>query len=309
MKKLLQILYIFTFCVVYGQKNDLANKINLSIVLPEEDEMLSYNALSKLNSKTIQLLTYNEIVSGVNNSFVIYPSLVLGDSKIVETGLYAVHSVTMEFNYYIKNIESNTIFSSYTKQIEGTGKTEREAIANSISKLDVKDVKLTTFIHTGKDKIINYYKNSCNQIIAKADNMALQGNYEEALSLLISVPSEVDCFSKAKQKALTIYKQYSTKKCQELILEAKSYLAQNDKESAANILATINPESTCKTEASQLLNQIEAKLNAQEKKEWDFMVKQDNDRVALEKSSIKAIRDICVAYYKKNPVTYNYIIR
>ena len=271
--------------------------------------MLTYNALSKLNNKTIQLLTYNEIVSGVNNSFVIYPSLILEDSKIVETGLYNVYTVVVEFNYYIKNVESNTIFSSFTKQIEGSGKSERDAITNIVSKLDVKDAKLTAFINTGKDKIINYYKNSCNQIIAKSDNMVLQGNYEDALSLLISVPSEVECFSKAKQKALTVYKQYSSKKCQELILEAKSYLAQNDRESAANILATINPESSCKIEASQILSKIEEKLSAQEKKEWDFMIKQHSDKVVLEKSSIKAIRDICVAYYKKNPVTYNYIIR
>ena len=176
MKKIIQILFIFTFCIVYGQKNDLSNKINLSIVLPEEDEMLTYNALSKLNNKTIQLLTYNEIVSGVNNSFVIYPSLILEDSKIVETGLYNVYTVVVEFNYYIKNVESNTIFSSFTKQIEGSGKSERDAITNIVSKLDVKDAKLTAFINTGKDKIINYYKSEDGNWLKKyfADSLLLK---------------------------------------------------------------------------------------------------------------------------------------
>ena len=309
MKKII-ILFLFLFVnFLNAQKTDAANKINLSIVLPDEDEMLSYNALAKLNSKTIQLLTYNEIVSGVNNSFVIYPSLVIMDRNIVESGLYNVNTIKLEFNYYIKNTESNTTFSSYTKEIIGTGKSEREAINNAINKLDIKDEKLSRFISSGKEKIIDYYKNSCNQIIAKAENLSMQGNYEEALSLLISVPSEVSCFSKAKQKALAIYKQYSSKKCQEQLLEARGYLAQNEKQIAANILSTINTESTCRNEALQILKQLEANLNAQEKKEWDFMLKQHNDDVAKEKAAIRAIRDICVAYYKKNPVTYNYIIR
>ena len=51
MKKIIQILFIFTFCIVYGQKNDLSNKINLSIVLPEEDEIVIFPLLRTLKSR------------------------------------------------------------------------------------------------------------------------------------------------------------------------------------------------------------------------------------------------------------------
>ena len=45
-----------------------------------------------------------------------------------------------------------------------------------------------------------------------------------------------------------------------------------------------------------------------DKREWDFMLKQQQDEVDLEKASIKAIRDIGVAYGEnQQPTTYNVV--
>jgi len=43
-----------------------------------------------------------------------------------------------------------------------------------------------------------------------------------------------------------------------------------------------------------------------DQREWNFMLKQQQDQVDLEKASIKAVRDIGVAYgTHQQPVTYN----
>ena len=47
------------------------------------------------------------------------------------------------------------------------------------------------------------------------------------------------------------------------------------------------------------------------KKQWDLKMKVYDDKVALEKQRINAVKDIAVAYYKSKPTTvnYSYIIR
>lgn len=309
MKLFYTIFLIFLFNInLLGQNQEELNKINLAIVLPEDDEV-DAKSVERLNYKITQVLTENNIMSGLNNSFIIYPIINITNKLITETGLYNLITYEIQLDFHIKNLESNTVFSTFTKEITGTGKTEKEAIGNAIGKLNPKDENFKKFITKGKENIINYYSAQCKQIIQKADKIALMGDYEQALALLISIPSEVECYQQAIQNATVIYSKYKSKECNAQILEAKSYFAQGDKYTAAEVLASINPESSCKAESHQLLKQIENKLNEEEKREWNFKVKQHTDNVQLMNARINAIKEISKAYYKKNPITYNYIIK
>ncbi len=54
-------------------------------------------------------------------------------------------------------------------------------------------------------------------------------------------------------------------------------------------------------------NEIKIRLKEEEDKEWDFKLKEQQDSIDLQKSVIKAARDVGVAYGNKQPktVTYN----
>jgi hypothetical protein len=136
--------------------------------------------------------------------------------------------------------------------------------------------------------------------------------YEQALGLLMSVPEEVSsCYNQIQDKAIEAYKAYQTQKCSELIQKAKTSLAGNDFIGALNILSEIDPSATCFNEAQTIAKSAETKVKAEEKKQWDFQMKQYNDAVSLEKQRIEAIKEIAVSYYKSQPtsVNYNYIVK
>jgi hypothetical protein len=96
-----------------------------------------------------------------------------------------------------------------------------------------------------------------------------------------------------------------------MIQQAKTTIIGNDYGGALNILADIDPSATCFKEAQTLAKSVEAKVDAEERKQWDFKMKQYNDAVSLEKQRIQAVKEIAVSYYKSQPTTvsYNYIIR
>ena len=220
--------------------------------------------------------------------------------------------ITADLSLFIKQVDNNMIFSTISKPLKGSGSSKELAIANAISKITTNDPDFKIFIETGKLKIVSYYETRCVDIIKKSDTYLKMQQYEQALGLLMSVPEEVSsCYDKIQGKAIETYKAYQTQRCTELIQKAKTTLAGNDYAGALNILSDIDPSASCFNEAQTIAKLAEKKVDVEEKKQWDFQMKQYNDVVSLDKRRIEAIKEIAISYYKSQPTTisYNYIIR
>jgi len=298
---------------LFAQTTNDVGKIALSVVMPDNVEGLNTSQLSKLETKISQIVTVSGLASsGYNNNFVIYPKFAIYESNIVEGGMQNITVVTAELSLFIKQVDNNLLFSTISKSLKGSGSSKELAITNAISKIPSNDPEFKTFIETGKTKIIKYYETKCEDIIKKSDGFVKMQKFEDALGLLMSVPEEVSsCYNQIQDKSIIAYKAYQTQKCSELIQKAKTTLASNDFVGALDILADIDPSATCFKEAQTIAKTAEAKVTAEEKKQWDFQMKQYNDEVSLEKQRINAIKDIAVSYYKSQPTTvsYNYIVR
>ncbi len=311
----LAIAFALFFSVSYFAKaqTDEVGKIGLSVVIPENVDGLNISQLSKLESKIIQITTKAGLsASGFNQNFVIYPKFAIYETNIVEGGMQNITIVTAELSLYIKQISNNMIFSSVSKPLKGSGKTKEMAITNAISQIPVSDKDFTSFIETGKQKIIAYYEANCNDIIKKADSNIKMQQYAQALGLLMSIPEEISsCHDKVLEKSIETYKAYQNQYCSELLQQAKAKSAAQDYDAALNILAEIDPSSNCFKEQQTLMNSIENKVSAETKKQWDFHMKQYNDAVGLEEQRINAIKEIAVSYYKSQPtsINYNYIVK
>lgn len=297
----------------FAQTTNDVGKIALSVVMPDNVEGLNISQLSKLETKISQIVVASGLAaSGYNNNFVVYPKFAIYETNIVEGGMQNITVITSELSLFIKQVDNNIMFSTISKQLKGSGNTKELAITNAISKIPSNDPEFKTFIETGKTKIIKYYESKCEDIISKSDGFVKMQKFEQALGLLMSVPEEVSsCYNKIQDKSIIAYKAYQTQKCSELIQKAKTTLASNDFVGALDILADIDPSATCFKEAQTIAKTAEAKVTAEEKKQWDFQMKQYNDEVSLEKQRVNAIKDIAVAYYKSQPTTvsYNYIVR
>lgn len=312
MKKIFFIIFIVILSQnAFCQNSAEINKISLSVIMPENVDGLDESQLSKLETKISQIVTNSGIgASGYNNSFVIYPKFSIYETNTVEGGMQNLTLVKCELSLFIKQVENNVLFSSTSKMLTGSGKSKLVAMTNAISKIEINDDAFKAFLAKGKEKIINYYDARCIDIISQSESFSLKQDFEQSLALLMTVPQEVSCFSKAQQKSIEIYKAYQNKKCKALIHEVNLSVANNNYDKAIETLGLIDPSSSCHKEADLIIKKIENKIDAEQKRQLDFKMKVYNDQIALEKQRLDAVKEIAIAYYKNRPsVQYNYIIR
>lgn len=302
------------FCILalglgsHGQSVDDVGKISLSVVMPENLEGLDASQLSKLETKIMQILTSSGFAStGFNNTFVIYPKFAVIQTDVVEGGMQNIHVVNADISFFVKQVETNVLFSSISKTIKGSGTTKKAAMSDVIAKIPTKDPELNAFIEASKRKIIKYYELNCSNLMKKSDGLVQMQQYEQALGLLMSVPQEVSsCYGQAQAKAIQVYKVYQSQQCATSVQKAETALAANDYHGALEILSKIDPSATCFKKAQSLVKSVETKIDAEEKKQWDFQMKAYNDAVSLEKKRIDAVKDMAVAYYKSQTPNINY---
>ena len=295
--------------VTKAQTSNEIGKISLSVVMPESMENLDDSQLSKLDTKISQIVTVSGLSdSGYNNNFVIYPKFAVNETNVVEGGMQNITIVSVELSLFVKQVDNNILFSTISKIIKGSGSSKELAITNAITKITTNDADYKSFIDKSKTKIIQYYETKCSDIIKKSDGFVKTQQFEEALGLLMSVPDAVSCYTQVQAKAIEAYKGFQKKNCTKQIQLARNTIATNDYVGTLNILSEIDPASPCFKESQNLAKTVESKVNAEEKKQYDFQMKQYNDAVSLEKQRINAIKDIAVSYYKSQTTDINYTL-
>lgn len=304
---------IFAFSGLAGQTVPELGKIALSVVMPENLEGLNETQLSKIETKILQIVTSNGIsASGYAHNFVIYPKFSINDSRIVESGMQDITILNCDISLFIKQVDNNLVFSSISKTLKGNGKDKSLAITSAINQINTNDADYAKFIDIGKNKILSYYESKCGDIISKAQTMYKLQDFDASLATLMSVPEEATgCYSNIQQKAFEVYTAYQNQHCASQIQRAKAQLAANYYNAALQTLSEIDPSTRCLSEAQSLIKKVEPKVDEDQKRKWDFMKQRYNDRVALEKLRINAMKEIAVAYYRRQPPvrinkTYNY---
>ena len=308
MKKLLYLLLLSLPVVALAQSSETElNNISLSVILPDNSDHLSQKALSKIESKIQHIVSKNGISGrGYSNEFLIYPKFEIFDESVVE-GMRNLVVVEVEFNLYIQQYSTRKVFSSYNKSLRGSGFSKAKAIVDAISKISSSDPKMEKFITTGKERILTYYQNNCDQIQGDADALISMKKYRQAIALLSSVPKEAkDCYASIQGKAIEAYNAYQLQRCSENILKAKTELANNSYARALRVLSWVDPSSTCASEAESLIRNTATKVDAEEQKEWNFMLKRYEDRQNMERYRLDTMREIAKAYYRSKPQTVIY---
>ncbi len=306
MKSKFLILVLFFIAVFAGaQSKTEIGKIQLSVYFNEFENLNSENQ-KKIENKINLLLTQNGFAAeGYNNGLIIEPHLVINSNEVLEGGIQNLNVVNATFSLFMKQANGGVIFSSFAKEIKGVGKNKDLAISNIINNISNKDNAFDVFFENGKKKIIQYYNQNCENIIAKADALSKSQSYEESLALLMSVPESVTCYKNVQSKAFAIFKKYQQFLCSQELINAKGFVAQSDYSSAIDSILKIDPESSCFKDGQLLIKSIENKISAENRRIWTSQMKIYDDGVALEKMRINAIKDIAVSYYKGQKRTVN----
>jgi hypothetical protein len=298
MKKIILIISVILSNYSFAQNTDFT----IGLILPEPSQKINEAQITKLESKLSNLINKSGVVTyGYNNDFVIFPIINIDDTSIVQGGLENITVTTIDLTLNIKQISSNKSFNIVSKKIKGSGKTEQLAITNGFSLIKVDDKDLITFITKGKENIFKYFNENCKSILSKAMNLNAKQDYEQAISLLQSIPETGNnCYAEAQKNALIYYKSYQSKLCKENLVKAKSEISIKNYENALSYLNMIDSGSSCYSEVEKLINQISDKVQKDENREID-----------LEKRRIDAIKEIAKAYYSNSVrlVKYNVIVR
>lgn len=307
-------IFIFSFWLLcsYGFSQTQADlgKIQLSISFAEEQQnRFDQSLLLKTEGKFTQLLSNYGIVStDYNNGLILQPNIIINSEEIVEGGIQNINVVNMTLQLLIKQDQTNIVFSSFSKSLKGTGRSKGLAINSAINSLSANDPSLVNFINLGTEKLLKYYDANCSQIIAKATYLEKSGKFEESLALLLSVPEVATCYETAQNKSVETLRNFQKKNCSAFIKEAKMKIAEKNFTAAFNFIGGIESDSPCVAESNTLIKNIENKISAEEKNEWDLRQKMHQDQVTLEKQRIGAIKEIAVSFYNSQKRPGNVII-
>ena len=207
----------------------------------------------------------------------------------------------MEMNLYIVDAYARTIFSSTSITVRGIGETENKCYMNAISHMPLQTPQMAQFIADGKAKIIDYYDHEGEAIIKKAQALAAQKKYDEALYWVSLIPQQCKHYDASLEAGINIYQMYIDNLCNVNLAQARAaWAAEQNKVgayAAGEYMVNILPDAGCYGEAMELYAEIKGKVLD----DWKFEMKKYQDGVDLEKQRIDAMRQIGVAYGENQP--------
>jgi hypothetical protein len=287
-------LVIVSAVASYAQNEE--SQINISVAMPAQCD-LEDNAKTILKNKLLSLATSEGVAATECGAIVMVPSLTVTDEQVIEGGMRNIYTIEMQLSVSVMNILNGTVFSTIQANCKSEGYSKREAERNAMKKLDL--TTRTEQMRIAKAKIEDYYQNNTEVIIAKAMTLAQQQAYDEALAYLSSYPESMSGYAQVSTAIATIFKKAQTQYCSQLLQEARSYYANRDFESAAAILSMVDATSSCAQEAKQLQAKIKNDVDAEYNNEQALLQESIKSKERIAKATIKAARDVAVAYYKQ----------
>ena len=304
--KRLSILYIATFLFGGLALNAQSQKceLPLMVLIPEQAEDVPSAARSYLANTLTKVAVDNGLAaSGDYAQFLITPQFSVLSKQILP-GPPRSFIYEFDITLYIGDYLGEKVFASTSKTIKGVGENETKAYINAVRNINPKAQDIQSFVSEGKNKIITYYDNNYQTIIKKAQALATQKQFEEAMFYLMAVPECSRGFEATMKVAGTVYQQYIDDLCNRNFARARAvWAAQQNRDGAAEAgeyLSYIYPDAKCYGDAMALHREIKSRIG----EEWDFVMRYYNDQVSLEQQRINAWKEVGVAYGRnQQPVT------
>ena len=208
-RSLIFIIAIFCCFGCYAQTNPQST-LALQVVVEDMVEPFPVAAKAQMQSTLSNILTKNGLQSSSwQNQFFITASVVPQTKEILAGPPTQIVEV-MDVVFYIGDSYNELVFASTELTVKGVGSTEAKAYLNALSTIKSTSTKLSEFVRNGKEKIINYYNQQAPQIFLKAQNLAQMKSFEEAIWMLMTIPSECTYYQQALERSVLIYKEALT---------------------------------------------------------------------------------------------------
>jgi hypothetical protein len=311
MKKILVGLILITSLKLSAQTSTDAGRIVLHSVVLDRDNKMPGEAKGQLENKLDQIASENGVGgNSINPRFVIAVKL-NNTSKDIIAGPPQMIAINVEAVFFIGDAIDSQIYSNTTLTFKGVGTNENKALINAIQNISGKNIAFAELVKTGKEKIVDYYTHKCDFITKRATTLSQQQDYDQAIYELMQVPDVCKaCYDRCLEAVQLIYQKKIDREALILLTKARAAWNANQNSKGASVasdfLGGIEPVSSSYKGGQELADRIRKKIEADEKRDWDFRMKRYTDNVKLEEQRIEAARETAIAYYQHQPQTIIY---
>jgi len=280
---------LFIPCAMRAQEDGhLSDQERVALTPIVLDDNIPPGAHKQLENKMTQIAAKSGCAAISNSRFIITCSADILTKDITPTAP-PQHAYTVALNFYVGDGVEGRLFSSYTIECKGVGQTPDKAYINALKNVRTNDPGFKAMVDKGKKEIIAYYNTYCDIVISDAQTMVKRHEYSAAIDLLKSVPMVCEaCYHRAQDASLESYQAWRDDVCLMALNKAQAAWATRDAKAAADALEFIPQDGACVKDAEALKKEIAAKLDAKERQEWEFKMKQYEDEKALREQELAA---------------------
>lgn len=313
------IILIILFCLLAVRLQAETNMGKISYYPVVVSNEIPESVKVSLTAKMEQALTQNGY--GSNNRadrFVMVAKCSVVEKNVAPTTPARI-TQTIDVIFILGDAIENKTYASTAFTLMGIGTNEAKAWQTAINKFKPTGRELSEMFASAFEKIKSYYTANCQSIINNAHALAARGEYDRAISLLMSVPDIItDCHNKAQTEASAIYRQKINAEGEELLRKAQNAWAASPNNGGAEIalsyINSISPLSESFVAAESLVKVIGDKISSDKEREWQQRVKQYNDEMELRKgeqsnaqarslATIAACRSVAEKWAENQPQT------
>ena len=269
----------------------------ISIQLDEDFSNVPTAARTLLQQSLSRIATENGLTTDAPTTpFVLTAHCdVLDKSNLPGPPIQTVYNLGITF--YMADTYTQKKFGTAYVTLNGVGTGEVKSYINAFRRISASNWEITNLINRGKKSMMNYYDTQYPNIIKEAKRLASLQNYEEALTMVLSIPVCSKGGEEASRYGLQLYTKNLNRMNLFILNQAKAiWAAGQDQETAYQVcamLAQIDPDAACYAEAGKFMKEVKSQVRS----DIDFEMREKyHDQIKLEKDRIAAARAVGVAW-------------
>jgi len=309
MKRLLSIFVLLLILLpTFAQDNNIAIKA----MVP--DGQIPAEATSNLETRLQRMLSQQGIADvGYTPQFILAAKVDVISKDVAPTTPPRI-SQKLEITLLVIDVLEKKVHGSVTQTVAGIGINENKAFISAFTKLNPKNADIQRMIADAKEAIKAYYTNNAASILARNKTLAAQGQYDEAISYLLSVPDvNHDTYQQCQSLAQNIYKQKLDVEGKAIVAEARKVWMQGrntqSASEAASILTQVNVNSSAMADAKKLQQEMSAKLSADDRRAWQLKMQAIKAQQETTRTFINGCKEVALAFASSRPKTIYKIVR
>lgn len=279
--------------------------------IPDDVEGVSDNNRSLLINKLGSILSANGMITVENPvRFVLVMRWDILDKQVLGTAPTTV-AYDLNVTFILGDGMMGTKYSSCTFRAKGVGNNEVSAIRNAVRGIDNRSEQICDMVEKGHRQIVRYYEQNSNNIIAYAQGLIKQQDYEGAVSTLYQIPAECSAYGKAQTLIAKAYQSSIDNSSAAALAKAEAaWAADPTPENAGNVasmLDDVNPSSKSYAASRKFIQTVRSRVQSVNDDIRNEEKRQAAHERNMEKSRLNAARDIAIAYAKRKPaVVYKF---